>query len=226
MHKALSAMGAASFSEPHWLDQLHFNRLSEARLVPIVRVCVALEALTARLQTAVPGWERPTNFVFNPKSGGMPLARRRCGLPAARHAFMYRACRKVVQSFAGLKFAGGVPRVAPRVEARGVRALGRSAAPPWAGALPLAELSSIPVAMLTLRWIGTIRDWGRRARGAGTGDALLRARAADGRVHVQGPRAARRDRARALVHFGVIGDARGDRPPSPSSPSTRRRAPR
>ena len=75
LHKAVSAMGTASFSEPHWLDQLLFNpSLEPASVERALRVCVCLDARTARLQTAVPGWARPTIFVFNPKAGGMKVA--------------------------------------------------------------------------------------------------------------------------------------------------------
>ena len=92
-------MGTASFSEPHWLDQLLFNpSLEPASVERALRVCVAIEARTARLQTAVPGWARPTNFVFNPKAGGMKVAAASvAAFPRAHHAFMYRACHKVVE---------------------------------------------------------------------------------------------------------------------------------
>lgn len=177
MHKAVSAMGTASFSEPHWLDQLKFQQLDEERMVPALRVCVAIEALTARLQTAVPGWKRPTNFVFNPKSGGMRLAEATVtAFPLARHAFMYRACHSVVESFAGLMFTEGVP-FAMSLSWRflGVRALDHLGTLP-SDDLPFRELSSLPVAMLTLRWIRTIEDWiattSRRAEALGANDPL------------------------------------------------------
>lgn len=179
MHKAVSAMGTASFSEPHWLDQLQFSRLSEERMTGALRVCVAIEALTARLQTAVPGWDRPTNFVFNPKAGGMPVAEASvAAFPLARHAFMYRACHKVVESFAGLLFTRGVPiAMAVRWRLFGLRALGLAST--VVNGLPLAELSSLPVARETWQWIQTIDQWmaitARRAEARGAADPLASA---------------------------------------------------
>ena len=70
MHKVVSAMGVASFSEPQWLDQLLFAPPPEPGMTErALRTCVALEALIARLQTAIPDWSESTNFIFNPKAG-------------------------------------------------------------------------------------------------------------------------------------------------------------
>lgn len=221
MHKAVSAMGTASFSEPHWLDQLQFNGLGEAHLQRAVRVCVGLEALTARLQTAVPGWERPTNFVFNPKAGGMPLAEATVtAFPLARHAFMYRCAHKVVDSFTGLTFPDGVPKwmsIAWRFI--GLRALALGLTPPlkheMAELMPLSELSSIPVVVLTCKWVGTIRGWigttARRAKVLGADDPLASAivlrmdefTSKDLELRAQIVRT-------ALTHFRVVGAGASD----------------
>lgn len=180
MHKAVSAMGTASFSEPHWLDQLHFcSGVSEERMARAVSVCVGIEALTAQLQTSVPGWDRPTNFVFNPKAGGLPVAEAAVtAFPLARHAFMYRACHKVVASFAGLKLPRGVPlKMTILWRLLGLRALGLSSKA--VNGLPLAELSSLPVAMLTWRWIEQVDGWiaavARRAETRGAADPIASA---------------------------------------------------
>ena len=181
LHKAVSAMGTASFSEPHWLDQLQFNKLAEPHLERSLRVCVALEALTARLQRDVSGWDVPCNFVFNPKAGGLRVAEAAVrAFPMARHAFMYRACHKVVESFGGLVFSGGVPTVLSLAW----RLLGTNASyvlpgPPLRAGLPLDELSSYPVASLTSRWINNINDWikttARRSTSEGSADPLVSA---------------------------------------------------
>jgi len=181
LHKAVSAMGTASFSEPHWLDQLHFGRFTEEQLMRALSTCIAIEALTARLQTAVPGWRQPTNFVFNPKAGGMPVAEAAvAAFPNARHAFMYRACHKVVESFGGLMFSDGVPTsLALLWRFLGLSTFRVLPAPPPRAGLPLAELSSFPVAMLTSRWIDTISAWigtrSRRAESCGPDDPLASA---------------------------------------------------
>lgn len=182
MHKAMSAMGTtASFSEPQWLDQLHFNRTSATVLTRCVRVCVALETITARCQAeAVPEWRTATNFAFNPKSGGMPVAEATVSaFPHARHAFMYRSCHKVVTSFTGLKFSHGVPTFMTLAWALlGVRALPRSISS-LARELPLSELSSLPVVMMTCMWLRTVHAWmstvDRREKENGKDDPLVSA---------------------------------------------------
>ena len=217
LHKAVSAMGTASFSEPHWLDQLLFNpSLEPASVERALRVCVAIDARTARLQTAVPGWARPTNFVFNPKAGGMKVAAASvAAFPRAHHAFMYRACHKVVESFGGLKYAGGVPaKMAVAWRLLGLRALPGPPPPPG---LPLAELSSIPVAMLTARWISIIRAWcettAERARTCGAADPLASA------VVIRMDEFTSKDlvlrqgiMGGVLAHFGIAGAATDMRP--------------
>ena len=179
--RAQSLQGTASFSEPHWLDQLLFNPLAEPAIKRGLRVCIALEALTARLQRGVPGWEEPTNFMFNPKAGGLRVAEAAVkAFPHARHAFMYRACHKVVESFGGLIFHAGVPTllsVAWRL--LGTSSLRFVGAGALVNNLPLSELSSAPVAMLTNRWISTIIDWiaicERRSASMGSEDPLASA---------------------------------------------------
>jgi hypothetical protein len=127
LHKAVSAFGVASLSEPHWLDQVFFNPLPDEALRRALRTCVTLEALTARAQpaAAVPGWAGATRFSFNPKAGGANVAEAVVAVfPQARHAFMYRACHKVVDSFTGLLFGGGVPlTMSVAWHALGLRAL-------------------------------------------------------------------------------------------------------
>ena len=213
MHKAVSAMGTASFSEPQWLDQLQFApSLAEHHLARAVRACVALEALTARLQTAVPGWKEPTNFVFNPKAGGMRLAEAAtAAFPLARHAFMYRACHKVVASFAGLKFAGGVPLpLALAWWVLGTAAFKLLGLPPPHPELASSELSSAPVALLTSSWLSTVEDWidttARRAGAEGPDDPLAAAIVVRMDEFTSKDPALRTELVRAaLVHFRVVG---------------------
>lgn len=196
-------------------------------MVVALRVCVAMEALTARRSPSavllgVAGGQQaaPTNFVFNPKAGGMLVAEASvAAFPLARHAFMYRAAHKVVESFAGLMFASGVPlTMAVMWRLLGVRALkqaGKGKASPLVHQLPLSELSSAPVAFMTIRWLETISDWisvvARRAERLGGGDPLASSIAIrmdeftskDIKLRSRVVRA-------ALAHFGVIGQSTSD----------------
>lgn len=218
MHKAISAKGVVSISEPHWFDQLQFDRsLSQPSLQRALRTCVALEFMTAKLQKGIPGWAQATRLSFNPKSGGLAVAEAATSLfPFARHAFMYRACHKVVESFAGLMFADGLPLPLKILWATmGVKAL--PAEIKDGEDLPLNRLSSLIAAVMTRGWIATIKGWvqmcERRAKDAvdGMEDPLCAApvirmdefTSKDIQVRTAVLRT-------ALIHFGVIEANDGD----------------
>ncbi|KAL1500205.1 hypothetical protein AB1Y20_012874 [Prymnesium parvum] len=171
LHKALLAHGVASLSEPHWLDQLlkakAWQDAAPAELQRALRVCALVEARLATRQRAPAGWTNATSFSFNPKMGHAVHLQEAAtlALPAAKHLFMYRACHKVVHSFAGLLGAPGL-----------VRGLwerlvwwyyGQALLPPpkvsrlkdCLHALPLAELSSSLAASLTQRWLESVLGW-------------------------------------------------------------------
>ena len=93
-----------------------------------------------------------TRFFLNPKAGPHALVpEAAAAFPTSTHVYVYRACEKVVQSFAGLKFGGGIP--APL---RLMWLLGR-------GPLPtrpeLRDVSSWPVAFLATRWVESVAGW-------------------------------------------------------------------
>jgi len=168
LHRAISSLGVVSLSEPHWLDQLQYQRRvpeKAAALKRVLSVCVAAEVTIARRQKQIAGWSTATKISFNPKAGGAEvIAPAVAGaFPHARHVFMYRACHKVVESFTGLKFSAGLP-LALQLMWRifGTSALrSRPATSTSLGHLDvgLAQLSSLPVAELTARWIGVIATW-------------------------------------------------------------------
>ena len=151
LHKATTNLGAVSLSEPHWLDQLMYGHggADPAKLRRALAACVAAEATVARLQG---GWRGATQFFLNPKAGPHALVpEAAAAFPTSTHVYVYRACEQVVQSFAGLKFGGGIP--APL---RLMWLLGR-------GPLPtrpeLKGVSSWPVAFLATRWVESVAGW-------------------------------------------------------------------
>lgn len=229
LHKALSAFGVISLSEPHWLDTLSFHHRATdaATLRRALRVCVGCEVRLARAQTQIDGWSTATSFSFNPKAGGTshlaPAVAE--AFPHAKHVFMYRACHKVVESFMGLhaqatKGSGSLPgRVLERFAARLKWRLAgtRAVTPPPSAPISahLGQLSSLAIASGTSRWIGIVCQWvelieaRRRAPGASS-DAL--AQAANLRMDEFASRdlSARTAVLRAtLSHLGVV-DADAD----------------
>jgi hypothetical protein len=172
LHKATSALGAVSLSEPQWLDQLLcMDRAltspggstqaptdGDAAMRRALVACVAAEIRLARAQTAIAGWSKATFFAFNPKGMGTcnlaPAVVK--ALPHVKHIYMYRACHKVVESFAGLLLKGGISWRAWFVwKLYGVAAV---PGPPMPH-LPLGELSGTDVARLTGRWIREVSAW-------------------------------------------------------------------
>ena len=124
-------------------------------------VCVRLEVALARAQTAIPGWRTAPKFSFNPKAGGLHVAEAVVEVfPAAKHAFMYRACHKVAESFGGLLFAdvSALKRLFMTVT---WAVLGPRASPVNLVEAPpqLSELSSLPACMLTTMWLGTVSSY-------------------------------------------------------------------
>merc|ERR1711920_1133640 len=96
----------------------------------------------------VPGWAGATRMSFNPKGGGIPVAEAIVStFPHARHIFMYRACHKVAESFAGLLFSDGIPTPMKIIWAvRGVKAMRQAGKD--AEKLPLDRLASMVAAIL------------------------------------------------------------------------------
>mmetsp|Transcript_24622 Transcript_24622/g.75933 ORF Transcript_24622/g.75933 Transcript_24622/m.75933 type:complete len:467 (+) Transcript_24622:412-1812(+) len=160
LHKATTNLGAVSLSEPHWLDQLMYGKGVAA---PVLRraltACVAAEAAVARRQTEM-GWTDATSFILNPKAamqwGGahVLVTESAAAYPTSIHIYMYRSCEKVAQSFAGVKFVGGIP-----LPLRFAWFFGKGPMPLPPRPEALRELSSSPVAWLVARWISNVAGW-------------------------------------------------------------------
>jgi len=106
----------------------------------------------------------PTFFAFNPKGAPTSVLAPAVAdvFPHARHLFMYRACHKVVDSFTGLIFPQGVTwkmwMVWRLLGLKAIAFMGGSSPPEQLGAV-LRNLSSLPVAGLTNRWIAAVSAW-------------------------------------------------------------------
>lgn len=171
MHKALLACGVGSFSEPQWLDQLCFTESAKVEPKILTRAFKTCWLLDIHLLRKLPSFQDTVMFSLNPKTSqwltkvGIPISD---AFPGLRHCFMYRACDKVVESFASL-FKAIVPeeRIAAtdaRWRQNGTSMLDKTLAdnlkaPLNSGKVELQALESFDTALRTLFWLNCLNAW-------------------------------------------------------------------
>ena len=168
MHKMLYASGVASFSEPHWCDQLaNMAKKKGADVTALLKACWFLDISLSRRNI----FKDAKIFSLNPKAFGQTLIKHALDIEAAvptRYMFMYRAAPKVVESFGSIFSSRLSPFETLTLNAVSWTSFGIHAAmkAPFRGALEEKKdlvregLPSHPIAaMLTRMWIEAVQGF-------------------------------------------------------------------
>jgi hypothetical protein len=118
VHRALTAAGCASISEPSWFDEVALWAQSGTLPAPTTKLVHALHALAWRFQLRV--LPHAGALAINPKNYGHHAERLvRQAFPCGRHLFLYRDGVSVVESFLDFhsKERQHVPRPPPAPQA-------------------------------------------------------------------------------------------------------------